>query len=229
MRCGKKTIYPFACRIREFCSHACSNAFKWENMRDRGATASIKCENCAGMFTLLLSQVRAREKASGGKVRYCSMECSRQARRVQAAACEQCRESFVASRSSSRYCSIKCSSGARRKAGPWSLTTPDVDARRDYFRRYTEENRAKINRASAEWAKAHRSYRNYVQQLRRAAGMMTYQEWVELIERAGKCAKCGATSRLEADHIRAVSKGGKTEKTNMQVLCRRCNASKGNR
>lgn len=47
----------------------------------------------------------------------------------------------------------------------------------------------------------------------------------------GKCENCGAPLPLgwHADHIQPFSKGGKTEITNGQALCPRCNQEKGNR
>lgn len=48
------------------------------------------------------------------------------------------------------------------------------------------------------------------------------------------CQLCGASSKkdgvkLEVDHIIPVSKGGKTEKENLQTLCERCNRGKSNK
>lgn len=48
----------------------------------------------------------------------------------------------------------------------------------------------------------------------------------------GRCALCGATSRerpLDIDHIIPRSRGGLTTPSNLQVLCSKCNRSKGNR
>ncbi|MCY4418279.1 MAG: DUF262 domain-containing protein, partial [Cytophagales bacterium] len=47
----------------------------------------------------------------------------------------------------------------------------------------------------------------------------------------GKCVKCDKEFKLdkmEGDHIRPWSKGGKTNDENCQVLCKPCNATKGN-
>lgn len=48
-----------------------------------------------------------------------------------------------------------------------------------------------------------------------------------------KCQICGRTSKdnvkLEVDHIIPVSKGGKTEISNLQTLCERCNRGKSNK
>lgn len=53
----------------------------------------------------------------------------------------------------------------------------------------------------------------------------------EIFERDGyTCVNCGSTEKesLEIDHIKPISKGGKTEPGNLQTLCRNCNARKGN-
>jgi hypothetical protein len=42
-----------------------------------------------------------------------------------------------------------------------------------------------------------------------------------------ECACCGSTDALEWDHILAKSKGGTDARYNFQVLCKRCNVSKG--
>lgn len=43
----------------------------------------------------------------------------------------------------------------------------------------------------------------------------------------GKCARCGSRERLEYDHIIPVSKGGGNVVRNIELLCERCNRSKG--
>ncbi|WP_241667342.1 HIT domain-containing protein [Pseudodesulfovibrio senegalensis] len=51
-------------------------------------------------------------------------------------------------------------------------------------------------------------------------------------ESGGRCALCGATKDerpLDLDHIIPRSKGGKSTKDNLQVLCSRCNRTKGNK
>ncbi len=53
-----------------------------------------------------------------------------------------------------------------------------------------------------------------------------------LMESDGRCALCGATKNerpLDVDHIKPRSKGGSTTRENLQVLCAKCNRSKGNK
>ncbi len=44
---------------------------------------------------------------------------------------------------------------------------------------------------------------------------------------AGKCAICGSTKNPQIDHIVPATQGGTIEPDNLQVLCQRCNGSKG--
>jgi 5-methylcytosine-specific restriction enzyme A len=49
---------------------------------------------------------------------------------------------------------------------------------------------------------------------------------VVLLRDGARCRKCRTALHLEVDHIIPVSKGGKTEESNLQTLCRRCNRRK---
>ncbi len=49
------------------------------------------------------------------------------------------------------------------------------------------------------------------------------------IRDGGICRECNADDYLEYDHVIPVSKGGDCTVRNIQLLCRRCNGSKGNR
>lgn len=43
------------------------------------------------------------------------------------------------------------------------------------------------------------------------------------------CVKCGSYDKLTADHIIPLSKGGKSEYSNLQIMCLSCNMKKGAR
>jgi hypothetical protein len=47
-----------------------------------------------------------------------------------------------------------------------------------------------------------------------------------LVRDGGRCRRCRRAINLEMDHIVPVSKGGETEESNLQTLCRRCNRAK---
>jgi hypothetical protein len=57
----------------------------------------------------------------------------------------------------------------------------------------------------------------YIPKAVREAVMARYQN---------KCVTCGTTERVEIDHIFPVSRGGKSDIKNLQLLCRSCNAKK---
>ncbi|MBO5511317.1 MAG: HNH endonuclease [Clostridia bacterium] len=66
----------------------------------------------------------------------------------------------------------------------------------------------------------------------RERALMTDRLRYEILRRDGfKCQICGATAddgvKLHVDHIKPVSKGGKTERNNLRTLCERCNLGKG--
>jgi hypothetical protein len=63
-----------------------------------------------------------------------------------------------------------------------------------------------------------------------AANEVTRGQRQRLLDRDGhKCLICGSRDDLHVDHIMPVSKGGSSEDYNLQILCRKCNCSKGNR
>jgi 5-methylcytosine-specific restriction endonuclease McrA len=65
---------------------------------------------------------------------------------------------------------------------------------------------------------------------RGAIGNFTAEQWsAKCAEFGGKCAHCGATERLEIDHIKPIALGGTNTIDNVQPLCRHCNSSKGAR
>ena len=58
---------------------------------------------------------------------------------------------------------------------------------------------------------------------------ITEQERNTIYERDNyQCVQCGSTERLEIDHIIPFSKGGTTESSNLQTLCKTCNGKKSN-
>lgn len=232
--CGKESVYPFKSKIRDYCSHACSNKAKWEN-RERAAINTYQCLKCEKPFTLLSYLATHREK-SGKGVKYCTRECARAAQILDgtkvSTQCAHCQKPLTRRRDSLRarsFCGPLCWSEATRTTGStWSNHDPDKAARRVYMRNYVQANRDRKNALSRAWAIKNRDYRRYIDQVRRAAGSLTFTEWKELIDSSqGQCSVCGSTEQPQVDHIVPVARGGKTERANLQVLCKFCNVSKG--
>jgi len=63
--------------------------------------------------------------------------------------------------------------------------------------------------------------------LRGAHGEITLGQWERLVAKHNfRCVCCGFVRPLERDHVIPVSKGGSNDISNIQPLCRSCNASK---
>jgi len=109
------------------------------------------------------------------------------------------------------------------------------ERKRALDRRYGRSPRGRdANRlASARYRKTEhgRVIRRIAKARRRgASGSFSPTEWAaRLAEYDCKCAHCGATDRLEIDHITPITLGGANTIENIQPLCRSCNASKGAR
>ncbi|WP_405375086.1 MULTISPECIES: HNH endonuclease [unclassified Microbacterium] len=89
-------------------------------------------------------------------------------------------------------------------------------------------------RQGLAWAREERARRSTTQHLhQRERALMTPSLRADVLRRDGsRCRACGASSAdrpLHIDHILPVSRGGRTELTNLQTLCQACNLGKGNR
>lgn len=63
-----------------------------------------------------------------------------------------------------------------------------------------------------------------------SAGSYTGDEWIDLCNVFNnQCLSCGSRENLEVDHVIPLAIGGSNEVSNLQPLCRTCNASKGSR
>lgn len=104
--CGKIREYKCPSFVKRFCSHKCSNRWKWENVRKRADTTQLVCEECGKKFFIEKSKVRAREKHC--KIKFCSRECYRKHNKTKEKICPICRKSFAPSNSKTIFCSNKC-------------------------------------------------------------------------------------------------------------------------
>lgn len=122
----------------------------------------------------------------------------------------------------------------------------------DYFQRNKERNRDKNKARSNEWLRNNPDKRNAIRKtyyqtpnghavvistnhkwrsrLSDSLGYYTAKQANELLKRCNHaCLKCSSKKRIEFDHITPLSLGGCNCIGNLQPLCRKCNAAKGNR
>lgn len=141
--CSKETEYKFLCRVKRFCSYTCSNTSKWEE-RKRGEISTLSCGICNSKFSLLSSQLKAREKL-GRKVKYCSSACMGKSHAKEGTRspckCSQCGKEIIKRTdhvTENNYCSRECAGIARQKEGPWSTTNQDKEALAIYMKNYAK-------------------------------------------------------------------------------------------
>ena len=111
-----------------------------------------------------------------------------------------------------------------------------VKVRRERARQ--EQRREQLRELEARHAKEAReqdweSYRHQMF-MRQQRALMSDSLRYDILKRDGyRCRICGATQadgvKLHVDHIIPVSKGGRTEPSNLQTLCERCNLGKSNK
>lgn len=109
----------------------------------------------------------------------------------------------------------------------------NAENNRRYKAIYFQKNKKKIYKYRtlnkikvAKWDKIQRIKRDK----RIKKGYIDPEVWFNLLEYfEGHCAYCKKKRKLEMDHIKPLSKGGKHDDLNILPVCRKCNASKGNK
>lgn len=109
------------------------------------------------------------------------------------------------------------------------------DKRVQYLRERYRDNAEYYKKKAGEWRKANphlvRVYANNRRSRKlNATGSHTDQDVQAILAmQRGKCAYCRMKLRkYQVDHIIALSKGGANDRSNLQILCVRCNRSKSN-
>ena len=107
----------------------------------------------------------------------------------------------------------------------------------EYDKQYRGDNKELRKQWNSEWSKANpenrrANTRNYQAKKHNNGGTHTEEDIKLLLNLSGhQCQRpeCSATEDLEIDHVIPLSRGGRNDITNLQVLCKSCNCSKGNR
>jgi len=116
----------------------------------------------------------------------------------------------------------------------WQKANPEIAARSSSSA-WSRANPERHRSNSRSWQKANGWYAVQATNRRRARkaaaeGFHTRDDIEALFSRqSGRCAHCDSPEKLEIDHIVPISKGGSDWPHNLQLLCRSCNATKGNR
>lgn len=129
-----------------------------------------------------------------------------------------------------RYYQEVYSEQAKENARRWNERNPEKvkAARRKHYETHREEKAAYVR----AWREANRGkcrayYNNYRARKESNGGSFTAEEWKELCAEYGFCCVCcGECKPLTVDHIVPVSKGGSSDISNIQPLCKSCNSSK---
>jgi 5-methylcytosine-specific restriction endonuclease McrA len=157
------------------------------------------------------------------------------ARSIHNRCCLACHKERQKALHKSRYTDPAIREENRKRVRDWRLANQErYDANQ---KRYRQENRERLSKVAADWndkhperAKASREARNTRRRTRKKenGGHCTPDDIIALRERQrGRCAGCLKKSRsLEIDHIQPVSRGGKSDPANLQLLCAHCNRTK---
>ena len=97
------------------------------------------------------------------------------------------------------------------------------------FRSYFDKDLEFLIKEEERWLRPYSAKKIAKQRLRMYAGLFTRDLRKTLINEDSKCFKCGTMLNLHLDHIIPISKGGKNELNNIQILCQKCNLLKGNK
>ena len=222
--CNKKKEYIYKSAVKRFCSHKCSNTWKWENIREKAKTKILVCEQCNDEFIKDVSFLKQHPNT-----KFCSHKCSSIFSRTRyKTICPTCGLEFETTRN--KYCSKECGSIGKRKS---YLKWEDKLFVKNYNKEYIENNKEELNKKKLQYSQTPKgkAVKTASRLKRRSAGKLTGAEIIELKDSYNnKCYWCNSeieNNKLHLDHYIPISLGGKSNKENIVVSCSKCNQSKG--
>jgi 5-methylcytosine-specific restriction endonuclease McrA len=122
---------------------------------------------------------------------------------------------------------------AKARQAEWRAVNKDVKA--EATTKWTDANRGKVRASNRKWQNANPEHvraktRERRARVRGADGKHTAADVRSLLKtQRCKCAVCRAdlAGGYHVDHVMPLVLGGSNDRTNLQLLCRTCNTSKG--
>lgn len=140
---------------------------------------------------------------------------------------------FYVDRKSKTGRSLHCKQCTKQRTNAYYWANKDAVLASSKAQRktYRQENKDVLREKLKEWRKANPAKVKAQKYRRRTPhelkGSFTDEQWLALCEKYGnKCLKCNRKAELTVDHIVPLPLGGTNDISNIQPLCRRCNASK---
>lgn len=218
--CGIEKEYKYKSTIRDFCSHKCSNIYKWKHTIEKAKVVTIKCKECGVDFEKHLSFILVHKNTS-----FCSRKCYLKNIKCEKSECLFCRKEYEKKRSSSRFCSKKCVYDSRKNG---------YDEKKymvEYLKKYNILNRKILNKKKRLYNQTEngKASKSAIRQKRRSAGNVTKEDINKIIIYSKyKCYWCGTYCKNDynIDHYIPIANGGKSNYDNLVLSCRKCNLDK---
>ena len=123
--CGKEMVAPSKSRLKRFCSHKCSNRWKWENVRKRAQILQFSCANCGKPVFREATDWRFKR---GRKLVFCSVSCSTEYSRKHRTpnVCEWCGKEFMHKYHNTRFCCNECKTMSVRLSSYRRFHDPNI-------------------------------------------------------------------------------------------------------
>lgn len=142
--CGLEKEYKYKSTVKRFCSHKCSNNYKWAFLRKKADFRVLDCPVCGKKFKIYTNDYRLKH----GFNIYCSKECSYVAsRKGEIIHCKYCNKEFYSTRN--KFCSQKCSNNYKKENYKHKLYKENGYVIK-YIKDYNKKGNAKVHRLIME-------------------------------------------------------------------------------